>query len=302
MGPGPRIAREALEDRVFAPVAAAEVAVYSPDYPTWYFARIAPGGSLPVPLDEVAAPGTVQSLFLWGVGGLPGGMRLEADYRGRRLERHGEGMFRWDVPDVVPGQPLTLRDVAVPAAATPSDATEDRGASWVHGAFWQGPVTSLPSTGVVRWETIEREPWSLLRGKDIARRLHVARFRGASLSSTINPTSLPRPYVEADPDSADRAYVWDGDPTSRGSNVIASLEVRDVEPTSISRRPSPEESARGAEHVIVATQATLAGAKRLAEHRTKTGLRSVAVAATDVYDAYADGEQIRRRFARSSGS
>lgn len=51
----------------------------------------------------------------------------------------------------------------------------------------------------------------------------------------------------------------------------------------------PLDAAGHASHVILATPPLLAGARRLAQHRTSTGIASVAIPVADVYDRYGHG-------------
>jgi hypothetical protein len=261
-------------------------------------ASVSAGGSLSVPVDPVAKPGTVQQLTLTFASTLPFGTTLSATYAGKPLDgrrwpetgsyKFNWATYKWDIPDAVPGQLLVVRDVTPVPAPTPADATEDRGSLWIAAREWSGPVEVLPETGVVQWWPAGNEPWDVLRGKDIARRLHVARFDGGSIHSAGMGRRRP-PYVHRDPGQPDRVFVRheaDG-----SSTVFASLELHDVEPVALRPPSATIEAARGSEHVIVATQATLPGAKRLAEHRSRSGLRSTAVAVTDLYEAFSDGER-----------
>ncbi len=77
-----------------------------------------------------------------------------------------------------------------------------------------------------------------------------------------------------------------------GGGGRAPLSTLDAGPLLRAHRdpPDPLAAARGADMVIVATQALLPGARRLAEHRAKGGIRAVVVPARDVWDRVNVGE------------
>jgi hypothetical protein len=62
------------------------------------------------------------------------------------------------------------------------------------------------------------------------------------------------------------------------------LPLIEVGATALSTVPAPAVDLAGVEEVIVATSALAPGARRLAEHRTKTGVRAVVVEARDVWE------------------
>jgi hypothetical protein len=127
----------------------------------------------------------------------------------------------------------------------------------------------------------------------VAERLLVVRRRRS------DGRTLPVPLVTAAPGDPSTAELWIPDERAE-SRIYVALDATEVEPFVPPAPALSPATLSGAEHVIVATQACLAGARRLAEHRTRTGLRSVAVAATDVYEALADGEHDPQAAASSS--
>lgn len=79
-------------------------------------------------------------------------------------------------------------------------------------------------------------------------------------------------------------YIAHGERTVRVGEIDgASRLVPVMDP------PDPVAAAHGAEMLILSTRTLLPGARRLAEHRSKTGLATVAVPVADVWDALAGG-------------
>lgn len=86
---------------------------------------------------------------------------------------------------------------------------------------------------------------------------------------------------------------WWPDPLRRPdrSPIRVRLDAIDGTPLLSPGRdpPDPIEAAKGAQEVIVATRATLPGARRLAEHRSRKGVPAVAVAQADLFDWFVGG-------------
>lgn len=282
---GPRLLRHAGAGGLFAELPAFERALYDPAAPppTWFLARVEPERPWSVAVDAASLPGSTQRLLLrcWSTRGAA--PRIEARCAGVSLGvREGAGRgpadLAWDLPSADTAAQVTFHDVGTATEYPVHDASEGRLTTWIETLSWEGVVSALPPRGLVSWVG-GGEPWTLVRVGAGGEGLRVLASAGAEGSARALE-------VRARADGA----VFVRTPPAAGTAVIASLETFDVAPEPLPAPPDPLAEARGASHVIVATQSTLPGARRLAAHRASTGLPSVAVALRDVAAAFADGE------------
>lgn len=289
LAPPPQVARPGPLPTLYGELAAAERDVYDQPAPTTYLARIAPGQTWSLAVDAAAEPGTRQELSIAARITAPTEPRLTARHGGVVLDRGGAGgQFVWTLPAVDPRAPVEIRNDTSLPPATANDVSDDRGTVWVEWATWSGRTRTLPPERYGLWTARPTEGYYPLALADDAE-LFALRL--------VGDYNLGPPTVLQGEGRPGRRLLWDGDELPPDDippgpqHVYAATGALGVVPERIPSMPSPLDAARGAEHVILSTQACLAGARRLAEHRTRTGTPSVAVAATDVYEALAGGEQ-----------
>jgi hypothetical protein len=302
-GPGPdtwpRLTRFSAEPHAFGALAAAELEVYAPDpefgavIPTWFLGHIPRGGTFEIPPEAAALPGSTQELGLVVRLTQPGQAQILATQAGEAIgtsetESHSSGVsqIKWTVGALDPSKAITLRDVTPAVPAPDRDVSDDRGSIWIETMAWTGAMRALPERGVVSWRP---------RPDGNDRTFRVRPSSGRVLAVGMETTTEHAVPVLVGLHEKEGHVEVSLTGEFHTSEVFLSTELRELQPVVAPPRqqslPPLVTQARGAQHVIVSTHACLKGAQRLAEHRTRTGLQSLVLAASDIYEAFADGEQ-----------
>ena len=284
--------RQLAHDLYFGPVAGARVPVYAAKTPNWYLATVPLGGTITLQLAPAgAASGHDQTLAVTFAGTHVGEATLRAVWGGHDLGvRTGpaaagaDGMttLHWQVPaGQVPSKiaTLSLRDetLSMPTAHA-RDVTDDRGRIWIDRVGLYGTTKVIAD--------------QLLRVYDLHLPDGSTSIHGAHVTAAAEPLAL---VLDADGRQLDCRLLQLPEPANTwqlsfprdvppGSKLY--LQGKPYEPKSVdaAQVADPLAGTLQASHVILATPALLGAARRLADHRTRTGTPSVVVDVTHVYE------------------
>ncbi len=276
------VTRWIQRDTVSGDVASAKAAVYDRVTPVWFYAMLKRGSRVELALDPAgAARGKDQQLSALVYTNTLGAVQVRAVWNGHdlglaagvRSKRGAAIRLTWPVPAAsVPEAtaPLFLRDESpeLPPAED-RDVSGFRGRIWIDTLELRGPTAMqltgpaplawrVPPTGATKLTSPGAKPYALL-------------VREVDGEYDWYQTAV----------GTDGAVSWNLD--DEGAMLIAAAQAHDVTPTAWGKdRPDPLAKARGARHVIFSIPALEEQARRLAEHRAKSGLPSTVVTTTDV--------------------
>ena len=196
-----------------------------------------------------------------------------------KIEKGGSAPIALDLPD--PGPAPNARVLLKVSLAPTHEGLVQLSATW--------GSTTLAPVAAVRTDGLSTVSFSC-EGKDVA--------RGTPLVLHDATTSIPP--TTPDDASDDRGAIWIDAVDVRAPMLAPDDVVRvEVEPDVYARlaivdaskfatphvpATDPVAAAKGAAEVILTTQATAAGAARLAKHRSALGVRAVSISFADVVD------------------
>ena len=284
---GPSDAATTVDRRVFAPnrflgpLAGSRSQVYAGDLPVWFAGVMTPGGGAAFDLREIRGhPAGPQTLAVRVYGTHIGKVVLRARWGTTDLgvaeapTAAGGATLSWVIPHMGDASTLTLDDESPPPPRAPkNDVTRTRGRIWIDTINLVGRVTVPLSAGTdidVVYEGVDAQGIVVDDGP-----------RFAVAFDEKGPQGVPVRVASAGRLQPLRApgQVFLGPGTHTGT-------LRRVRPEAA----DPMALAGTAEHVIIATPPLVAGARRLAAHRSATGTPSAVVPVLDVYDTYGGGE------------
>ncbi len=277
-------------DLRFGPVAGARVPVYAADTPNWYLATLAHEGTVTIDVSPSgAASGHAQILEVAFAGTHVGDATLRAVWGGHDLGvrtgpaaagSNGLTTLRWPVPaDHVPSKTatLSLRDESPPMPkAHDRDVTDDRGRIWIDRISLVGTTTLIADESLRVYDLYQPDGTTPIHGVHLRSRTQPMALilDEAGRQLPIGFLKLPEPA-----DTWQLSFPRDAPP---GAKLYLQGQPFEVKPDATPLPADPLLPSLRASHLILATPLLMEHARRLAEHRGKTGTPSAVVDVTHI--------------------